>query len=157
MIDPIHATVTVRRTPEDAFRVFTREMGSWWPLQAFSMAEDAEEGQVKAESVIVEEREGGRVYEVMSDGNQGTWATILAWEPPRRLVLAWKPNRTDNPPTELEVTFTADGESTRVDLEHRGWERLGALAEEARAGYGENWNGVLALFAGAAEQAREEG
>ena len=43
MIEPIHATVTVGRTPEDAFRVFTQEMGSWWPLQAFSMAEDTEE------------------------------------------------------------------------------------------------------------------
>jgi uncharacterized protein YndB with AHSA1/START domain len=78
--------------------------------------------------------------------------TILAWEPPRRFVLAWKPNLTDNPPTELEVTFTANGDGTRVDLEHRGWERLGAMAEEARSGYGENWNGVLALFVSAAEQ-----
>jgi uncharacterized protein YndB with AHSA1/START domain len=156
VIEPIHATVAVRRTPEDAFRVFTQEMGSWWPLQAFSMAEDTE-AEVKAESVVFEEREGGRVYEVMSDGTEGTWATILAWEPPRRLVLAWKPNLTDNPPTELELTFTAEGDSTRVDLEHRGWERLGAMAEEARAGYGENWNGVLALFAGAAEPDRKEG
>ena len=157
MIEPIHASVTVRRTPEDAFHVFTQEMGSWWPLQAFSIAEDTHGGEVKAETVVFDEREGGRVVERMSDGSEATWATILAWEPPRRLVLAWKPNLTENPPTELEVTFTAEGDGTRVDLEHRGWERLGALAEEARAGYGENWNGVLALFAGAAEQSREEG
>lgn len=156
MIEPIHATVKVGRTPEDAFRVFTQEMGSWWPLQAFSMAEDTESG-VKAESVVFEEHEGGRVYEVMSDGNEGTWATILTWDPPRRLVLAWKPNLTDHSPTELDVMFTAEGDGTRVDLEHRGWERLGALAEEARSGYGENWNDVLALFVGAAEQHREEG
>ena len=157
MIEPINASVTVHRTPEDAFRVFTREMGSWWPLQALSIAEDTHGGDVKAETVVFEEREGGRVLERMSDGSEATWATILAWDPPRRLVLAWKPNLTDNPPTELEVTFTVDGDGTRIDLEHRGWERLGALAEEARAGYGENWNGVLALFAGAAEQSREEG
>ena len=157
MIDPIHATVTVGCPPEDAFRVFTREMGSWWPLQAFSVAEDTHGGGVKAETVVFEEREGGRVIERRSDGSEASWATVLAWEPPRRLVLAWKPNLTDNPPTELEVTFTPDGDGTRLDLEHRGWERLGALAEEARAGYGENWNGVLALFAGTAEQSREEG
>jgi uncharacterized protein YndB with AHSA1/START domain len=155
--EPINARVSVRRSPEDAFRIFTRDMGSWWPLQGFSMAEDAYEGSgVKAESIVVEEREGGRVYEVMSDGTEGTWATILAWDPPRRLVLAWKPNLTDNPPTELEITFTLEESGTRVDLEHRGWERLGALATEARAGYGENWNGVLALFVGLAEQDREE-
>ena len=157
MNEPINASVTVRRSPEDAFRIFTRDMGSWWPLQGFSMAEDTYEGSgVKAESIVVEERVGGRVYEVMSDGAEGNWATILTWDPPRRLVLAWKPNVTDNPPTELEITFTPEESGTRVDLEHRGWERLGALATDARAGYGENWNGVLALFAGLAEQGREE-
>jgi uncharacterized protein YndB with AHSA1/START domain len=150
MIDPIHASVTVGCLPEDAFRVFTREMGGWWPVQRFSMAVDAHEGRVKVESVVVEEREGGRIYEVMSDGTEGTWATILQWDPPRRLILAWKPNLSDNPPTEIEVTFTPQGDGTRVDLEHRGWERLGAIAEEARSGYGENWTGVLALFAAAA-------
>jgi uncharacterized protein YndB with AHSA1/START domain len=158
VIEPINTGVTVRRSPEDAFRIFTREMSSWWPLQAFSMAEDtyADRG-VKAESIVFEEQEGGRVYEVMSDGTEGTWATILAWDPPRSFVLAWKPNLTDNPPTELEITFTPDDGGTRVDLEHRGWERLGALAAEARAGYGENWTGVLSLFVELAEQHREEG
>jgi uncharacterized protein YndB with AHSA1/START domain len=112
---------------------------------------------VKAETIVFEEREGGRVIEVMSDGTEATWATILAWDPPRRLVLAWKPNLGDNPPTELEVTFTTDGDGTRVDLEHRGWERLGALAEEARSGYGENWDGVMALFVAAADHDRKVG
>jgi uncharacterized protein YndB with AHSA1/START domain len=150
MIDPIRASVTVRCAPENAFRVFTQEMGTWWPVQRFSMAVDEHEGRVKVESVVVEEREGGRIYEVMSDGAEGTWATILAWDPPDRLVVAWKPNLSDNPPTEIEVTFTPQGGGTRVDLEHRGWERLGAIAEKARSGYGENWTGVLTLFATAA-------
>ena len=132
MIEPIRASVTVGRTPEDAFRVFTRDMGAWWPLQAFSMAEDTYEDRgVKAETVVFEEHEGGRVYEVMSDGTEGTWATILAWDPPRRLVLAWKPNLTDNPPTELEVTFVADGgEHAR----RPGAPRLGATGRHGRRG-----------------------
>ena len=150
MIEPIRASVIVRCPPDEAFRVFSREMGAWWPVERLSMAADIHEGRVKVESVVIEEREGGRIYEVMSDGVEGTWATVLAWDPPNRLVLAWKPNLTDNPPTEIEVTFTPDGDGTRVDLEHRGWERLGALAEEARSGYGEGWTGVLALFAAAA-------
>lgn len=149
MLDPIHASVTVNRDPESAFRVFTLDMGTWWPTQRHSMAVDEYEGRVKVESIVVEEREGGRIYEVMSDGTEGTWATILTWDPPRRLVLAWKPNVSDNPPTEIDVTFTQDGDGTRVDLEHRGWERLGAMAEEARSSYGENWDGVLALYAAA--------
>lgn len=149
MQDPIHASVSVRSEPDRAFRVFTAEMGSWWPVQRFSMAVDEYADRVKVESIVVEEREGGRIYEVMSDGTEGTWATILTWDPPRRLVLAWKPNVSDRPATEIEVTFTPDGDGTRVELEHRGWERLGALAEQARSGYGENWDGVLALYANA--------
>ena len=31
------------------------------------------------------------------------------------------------------------------------------MAEEARSGYGENWNGVLALFVAAAEHDRRVG
>jgi len=146
--EPINASVTVRRSPEDAFRVFTQDMGSWWPLQAFSMAQDAYEDRgVKVETIVFEEGEGGRVYEVMSDGTEGTWATILAWDPPRSFVLAWKPNLTDNPPTELEITFTPDDDGTRVDLEHRGWERLGDQAGEARQSYSEGWQHVLAGYA----------
>ncbi|HEV8564139.1 MAG TPA: SRPBCC domain-containing protein [Actinomycetota bacterium] len=154
-IDPIRASIAVHRAPEDAFRVFTRTMGTWWPVADYSMARDRQEEGIKVESVVFEEREGGRVYEVMSDGTEGTWGTVLAWDPPRRLVLGWKPNLTDNPPTELEITFSPDGDGTRVELEHRGWERLGALAEQAREGYGRGWTGVLGLFAQAAES--EEG
>ncbi len=150
MLDPIHASVTVRPAPNDAFRLFTTDMGTWWPVDRHSMAVDEHEGRVKVESIVVEERAGGRIYESMSDGTQGQWATILTWDPPRRLVLAWKPNVSDNPPTEIEVVFTPDGDGTRVDLEHRGWERLGELGEAARSSYDDNWEGVLALFAAAA-------
>jgi hypothetical protein len=44
------------------------------------------------------------------------------------------------------VTFTADGTGTRVDLEHRGWERLGEVAAEAREEYTQGWPRVLAAF-----------
>jgi hypothetical protein len=37
------------------------------------------------------------------------------------------------------VTFTAAGEGTAVTIEHRGWERLGSVAEERRRG----WAGVI--------------
>ena len=50
--------------------------------------------------------------------------------------------------TEVEVTFTPEGERTRVDLEHRGWERLGEAAEFKRTEYEAGWDGVLDLYAG---------
>ena len=152
MIEPIRRRITVEAEPATAFELFTREMGSWWPMATHSMAADREDG-TKVDSLVFEERQGGRVYEVASDGTEGTWATVLEWDPPRSFVLSWKPNLRDEPSTEVEVRFAADGAGTRVDLEHRGWERLGPRAAEASAGYREGWALLLIeRYAGAFER-----
>jgi uncharacterized protein YndB with AHSA1/START domain len=140
----------VNRSPADAFRLFTRDMGTWWPLGVHSLAVDEHEGRVQTETLTFQEREGGRIVERMSDGTEGTWGTVLVWEPPSRVVLAWKPNTNEHPPTELEVRFTPEGAGTLVELEHRGWERLGESADASRASYGEGWGSVLSMFAAAA-------
>jgi hypothetical protein len=46
--------------------------------------------------------------------------------------------------------MTNEGDGTRIDLEHRGWERLGDRAAEARPQYDEGWESVLGLYARAA-------
>lgn len=71
---------------------------------------------------------------------------------PQRFVLEWKVNPDAAAPTEIEVTFTAEGDGTRVEILHRGWERLGEAGPEARASYSEGWIGVLDCFAGATER-----
>jgi len=73
MIDPIRRSVEVRCSVPEAFKVFTEQMGSWWPLDVHSRAADARE-DVKAERVVLEPWVGGRLYEVMSDGAEGSWA-----------------------------------------------------------------------------------
>ena len=147
MSEPIRRHVTVPVAPDEAFRMFTKEIGSWWPVETHSMAADREDGTT-VESLLFEEREGGRVYEVDSKGNEGTWATVLSWDPPHRFVLAWKPNLRDEPATEVEVSFTADGAGTPVDLEHRGWERLGDRGLEAGSSYERGWSILLERYAG---------
>jgi uncharacterized protein YndB with AHSA1/START domain len=147
---PIRRTITVRCALDRAFRVFTEDIGKWWPLGTHSVAEYTYGGRVKATTAVLEGRTGGRVYEVMADGRECHWAEVLEWEPPTRLVLAWKPNPDRPSPTEVEITFTDVGDGqTRVDVEHRGWERLGEDAAEAREGYAgyQAWPGVLELFA----------
>jgi hypothetical protein len=63
-------------------------------------------------------------------------------------VLSWSPNPERSATTEVEVRFTALGvDHTRVELEHRGWERLGEPAAELRDDYREGWPGVLDSFA----------
>jgi len=41
--------------------------------------------------------------------------------------------------TEVEVRFVPFDGCTRVELEHRGWERLGELANTARIDYDQGW------------------
>jgi uncharacterized protein YndB with AHSA1/START domain len=144
----IRRAVTVRRTPEEAFDLFTEGIGTWWPLESHSIGSGRE--GVTAETAVMEGREGGRLYERMSDGAEANWGTILVWDPPRRVVISWHVNPERAAPTEVEVRFLAEGDGTRVELEHRGWERLGADAEEARSGYLTGWERVLGRFAGAA-------
>jgi uncharacterized protein YndB with AHSA1/START domain len=143
MIGPIRRSVTVAVDPERAFRAFTRDLATWWPVDTHSMAAERDDGS-RVVSIVVEEREAGRVYEVDDRGGEGTWATIDVWDPPRRLVLSWKPNLRDEPPTEVEVRFVPLDGGTRVELEHRGWERLGPRAAEAARSYATGWGTVLA-------------
>jgi uncharacterized protein YndB with AHSA1/START domain len=151
MIEPIHRSITVARAPADAFRLFTAEMGSWWPLDTHGRA-DEHQGAT-TERLVFEEREGGRVYEVLSNGVEADWGVVTAWEPPARFVLDWNPSPEDRPPTEVEVTFIETvGGGTRVDLHHRHWERLGEEAGAAyRANYEPGWTYILdERFGGAA-------
>jgi uncharacterized protein YndB with AHSA1/START domain len=152
-IAPVHVSVTVRATAREAFRLFTEGMGSWWPLETHSVAADTYEGKVRAETVVFEPRAGGRIYERIAGGRDADWGVVLVWDPPSRVVFSWKPNLSAAPPTEVDVRFTPDGRATRVDLEHRGWERLGEHAIEKRRGYQTGWPGVLNRFVERAESA----
>ena len=137
----VRRSVTVARSPEDAFRVFTEEIGSWLPLDTHSIGKDGR----PAETAVMDGREGGRFYERTGSGTEH-WGTIVVWEPPSRIVISWE-LRPGRPPTEVDVRFTPEGDGTRVELEHRGFERLGEQAQEVAAGYGEGWPKVLDRYA----------
>ena len=138
-IEPVRHSIVVDCPVEEAFRVFTAEMTSWWPLRTHSI------GHERVERLVFEERAGGEVYEVAGDGTRAHWADVLAWEPPRRFVLDWRVNP-DEGATELEVRFAGEDGGTRVELEHRGWERRGARGEVARGSYAGGWVTVLGRF-----------
>ena len=142
-IAPVVKSVHVRCGVERAFEVFTREIGSWWPLETHAL----HPGEVR--EVVWDASEGGEIYEISSDGEKARWGTVLAWEPPTGLTIAWQVGRDDDVATEVEVRFTPKGEGTRVDLEHRHWERLGAAGLETRDSYGgENgWEMVIGRYA----------
>jgi uncharacterized protein YndB with AHSA1/START domain len=139
---PITRTVLVDCGVGEAFDAFTTRIAEWWPLRRHSVfGEDAR-------SVVVEPREGGEVYEINGTGGRAHWATVTSWEPPHRLVLAWRVNPETPAATEIDITFEAQGQQTLVRLEHRGWELLGPeLGPQGRESYQEGWAPVLARFA----------
>jgi uncharacterized protein YndB with AHSA1/START domain len=140
VIEPIHKTLAVGCSPERAFEVFTREIGSWWPLGSYSIGGDT------ITEVVFEEHVGGRIFERHEDGGEGDWGRVLAWDPPTRFAMTWHPGGDPAKATELEVRFAAEGDGTRVDLEHRGWEILAERAQESRNGYDGGWGDVLGYY-----------
>ena len=142
----IRKSVTVDCSPEHAFDTFTVRLANWWPLDTHSVGGM---GGRPPRHAVLEPGVGGRLYEQMADGDEHEWAKVLAWEPPSRFVMDWHVNP-DNPSTEVEVTFTPQGDGTRVELVHRGWERYGDRASEAYGDYGAGWEKILARFAEAA-------
>jgi uncharacterized protein YndB with AHSA1/START domain len=144
----IRKSVTVAVPLEDAFRVFTEEIGSWWPLASKSVS------QAKAETVIVEPRAGGSVYERARGGEEHAWGDVLVWEPPTRFVFSWHPGRAPETSQEVDVRFSPSGDGTIVELVHRGWERLVGPGGEIPSHFESGWNEALASYVDLAERSR---
>lgn len=145
--DVVRREVTVAAPSERAFAIFTEGFGRWWP-STHHLGRDLD-------TVVIEARLGGRWYERAVDGTELDWGTVLAWEPPHRLVLSWHLDgewELDPDPdhaSEVEVTFLETQEGTQVVLEHRHFERNrtpAALGRDGVSGAG-GWTTVLACFA----------
>jgi uncharacterized protein YndB with AHSA1/START domain len=145
----VTATETIRKeifvdaSPETAFRVFTEQIAAWWPLDRYGLfIEDAE-------SVTFEDHDGWRLVERAKDGREAVWGEVLEYEFSSRLRMTWHPGRTtEDMPTEIEVTFVADGDGTLVVLEHSGWEKIAdeKIAATRRANYDAGWSEVLETY-----------
>lgn len=138
------------------WRVFTTRMGTWWPLAHYTI------GSSPAVDAVIEPHVGGRWYERGQDGSTCEWGSVLAWEPPSRLVLTWDIGADwkydPSLKTEIEVRFTPDGERrTRVELEHRNLDRYGVHRDRMRAVFDKegDWGRILAMMARAAEAESE--
>ena len=147
--DTVRRTVTVGAGVERAFTVFTEQFGTWWPRE-YSI------GAADMADFVIEPKVGGRWYEVGVDGTECDTGTVTAYEPPDRIVIAWHLDgnwRYDPDPahaSEFEVRFIPEDEDqTRVELEHRHFERQGESAEAVRGAVDSptGWDYCLAAFA----------
>jgi uncharacterized protein YndB with AHSA1/START domain len=144
----ITKSITVEAPRERAFEVFTSGFATWWPLDTHHIADKP------AVTAVFEPRAGGRWYERAADGTECEWGTVIAFDPPERIVFGWQltADYKYDPDfvTEVEVRFIDEGDSrTRVELEHRDLERYGerqqAVAESV--GSDDGWAGLLVRFA----------
>jgi len=144
-IAPVRKSIRVNAEPARAFEVFTAGLGRWWPR-------DKGIGKLPMKSAVMETRLGGRWYELADDGTQTNVGRIIVWEPPQRFVITWDINSKWKPDTtissEVEVKFIPDGiNGTRVELEHRKFEQMGAeQGETMREHVDSGWPGMLERF-----------
>jgi uncharacterized protein YndB with AHSA1/START domain len=138
----VNRSVSVSVPPERAFAIFTEQIGAWWPLgEGFAFAGE------RWQDMVIEGREGGRVYERARDGEVFHIGSVRVFEPPRRIVFTWGEATEEwEGPTEVEVRFTEEDGGTRVELEHRAFERVGPAAERTSEEYGRGWPMVLERF-----------
>jgi len=126
----VYVSLRVRASAERAFQVFVGQIGAWWRPNALFATTPRAPGRL-----AFEPGQGGRLTETLADGKVFEIGRITAWEPPARLVFSWR--QASFPPdlaTEVEVRFEAQGEETRVSVEHRGFTRV-PLGNAARHGF----------------------
>jgi uncharacterized protein YndB with AHSA1/START domain len=134
--DAVTHSVLVPISPDAAFELFADRFGDWWPKDSHHITD------TPTATGMLEAREGGRFYERADDGSECDWGFVREVERPERLVLAWHLTpewKFDPDPakaTEVEVTFTAEDDGTRVTLEHRGFEVHGDAGAGMREAVG---------------------
>ena len=147
MIEPIRLAFDVDCPAVHAFDVWTARIGTWWPADHTVSAEIGL-------SVVLEPRPGGRIFERTRAGLEHEWGEVTIWEPPTRFGYLWHLRRDRADATEVEIRFVDRGyTTTRVEIEHRGWERLGAEGEDWRDRNRGGWATLLPHFLAAAAAA----
>lgn len=145
----VTASISVDAPAAHAFETFTADIGSWWPADHHILEAELAE-------MVFEPRVGGGVVDRGVDGSECRWARVLAYDPPRRLVISWDialnwqvesdPEKT----SEVEVRFIPQGpERTLVELEHRAIDRHGEGWEKMHEAVGSpnGWDAGMRAFA----------
>ena len=140
MSEPLRVSFDVACSIDHAFSVWTQGIATWWPRDhTVTNRPDV--------SVVLEGRLGGRIYERAPDGTEHDWGEVTVWNPPQRLGYLWHLGQQRETATEVDIRFRAAGrDATRIEIEHTGWERLGAREEALRQQNRVGWDSVLLRY-----------
>ena len=156
MTSRVLVSIRVAASAARAFDVFTNNIGEWWIANDLFQFTPRSPGELAFEPPD-EHGRGGRLVERLANGKTFEIGRIRVWEPAQRLVMSWR-QATFGPEhdTEVEVQFEPVGETTRITVEHRGWEtipqdhlaRHGFPLNVFLARHGEYWRVLLARLSG---------
>lgn len=139
MTTPLRFSFDVDCSAEHAFTVWTSRIDTWWPSD-HTVSGDAE-------LVVLQSGVGGRIFERTPDGMEHDWGEVTLWNPPTQLAYLWHLGADRTAATEVEVRFVArDAATTRIEIEHRGWEQLGETADQWRDRNRVGWDTLLPHF-----------
>ena len=137
MIEPLRMAFVVACSPEHAFDTWTARASIWWPPE-HTVSHDP------GAKIVFEPRVGGRVFERTGDGKEIDWGEIVEWDRPRRLRYLWRIATEAENATDVEIVFRElPDATTRVEIVHGGWDRLGEIGQAWREANHAGWDGVL--------------
>lgn len=141
-------SLRVKATPQEAFDVFTQEIGAWWrPSELFQITPRGDGVlSFEGEQRLITTLPNGKVFEI---------GRVIAWAPGERLAFSWRQATfAAEQVTHVEVRFEPVREETRVTVEHRGWDAI-PQDHVARHGFplaatqmrlAEHWRALLGAF-----------
>lgn len=113
-------SLRVKATPQQAFDVFTQEIGVWWKPNGLFRFTPRGDGVLRFEP-----GEGGRLVTDLPNGAVFEIGRIAVWKPGEQLSFNWRQGTfAADQVTYVDVRFEAAGKETRVTVEHRGWDRI---------------------------------
>jgi uncharacterized protein YndB with AHSA1/START domain len=130
----VRRQIVVQAPFDQAFTAFTQRFGDFEPPEHNLLG-------VPIAETVFDPQVGGHITDRGTDGSECRWATVLAYEPPTRVVFSWDISpqwqiETDpDHASEVEVQFVAETpQRTRVELEHRHLDRHGDGWQSVRDG-----------------------
>lgn len=137
MNDPLLKSIKINCAPDHAFATFTEKVDLWWPRS---------HRKFERSTLTLDATPGGQFTERASDGRSATLGDVISCTPPQQITFTWNPGKITGP-TEVTITFQAQGDATVVHVEHiEGSSDLGDAWETRVALFAKGWTSVLAAL-----------
>lgn len=111
-------SLRVKASPQEAFDVFTQEIGAWWRPNGLFQLTPRGDGVLRFENAA-------RLVTTLPNGAEFEIGRVSIWAPGEQLAFSWRhASFAPDQQTHVTVRFEPVGEQTRVTVEHRGWDAI---------------------------------